>query len=441
MTVLRLLEVLVVLFLMVSFLMICKYIVNIFRTQLYIKNAKREKVYEITRKVSVAIIIPVLREQNVICDTIDYFAKLKSKNLSIQLVIAGTKREYESLEHYGFSVSTKKTIEDYIRGKEYKEDFKLHVFEADDMENGDRASQLNFAVKNLLSIDPNIDIIGVYDADSRPTIETILEVAERFLINGTCSYQQPAFFMQAANQMTKNHENPILIANALYQNTWSIVSEIPMWISYGKNKGVGNNYFYCIGHGEFFPTEVYKSYNFPEREVTDGIQIGYRLSMSGKCVDILDNYCSDDVPHNIKTLILQHKRWFGGCMRLKEAYKWCRESVPDNELKILPVIGGYWGQFRWAYTVPLFVITSFISVFLWIMYGYSIFFILMAILLFIYSYVLPAIAIAITPIESKTSIVSFLCIPIAIAIKCVGPNLYFFNTIIGKKNTYGKVER
>lgn len=441
MTVFRLFGALVVLFLMVSFLMICQYIVNIVRTQLYIKNAKREKEYEITRRVSVAIVIPVLREQNIICDTIDYFAKLQFKNLSIHLVIAGTKREYESLEQYGFSISTKKTIEDHIRGKEYKDDFKIHVFEAEDVENGDRASQLNFAVENLLRIEPAIDIIGVYDADSRPSIETILEVAEKFLINGMCSYQQPAFFVQAANQMTKNHENPILIANALYQNTWSIVSEIPMWISYGKHEGLGHNYFYCIGHGEFFPTEVYKSYNFPEREVTDGIQIGYRLSMSGKCVDILDNYCSDDVPHNLKTLILQHKRWFGGCMRLKEAYQWCRKSVLDNNLKFSPIIGGYWSQFRWAYTVPLFVINFLIAVFLWIIHGYSIFVILMAILLFIYSYVLPAIAIAITPIKSEISIASFLCIPIAIAIKCIGPNLYILNKIIGKKNTYGKVER
>lgn len=436
-----LLGALVVFFLIVSFFMICLYIINTVRTQVYIKDTKREKVYEITKKVSVAIVIPVLREQNIICDTIDYFAELEFENLSIQLVIAATKREYESLNQYGFSISTKKTIEDYISGREYKEDFKIHVFEADDMENGDRASQLNFAVKNLLSNESNIDIIGVYDADSRPSLETILEVAEKYLTNGMCSYQQPAFFIQAANQMTKNHENPILIANALYQNTWSIVSEIPMWISYGKKEGAGNNYFYCIGHGEFFPVEVYKSYHFPEREVTDGIQIGYRLSMSGECVDILDNYCSDDVPHDIKTLILQHKRWFGGCMRLKEAYKWCKESVPNNNLKILPIIGGYWSQFRWAYTVPLFVINFLTAIFLWKIHGYSIFIILMAILLLIYSYVIPAMAITITPIKSKISIVSFLCIPIAIAIKCIGPNLYIFNRIIGKKNTYGKVER
>ena len=427
-------------FLGVSIIMIFQYLIGILKTITYMRQAKENDNMIPNKKVSMLITIPVLREQSIICDTIEYFSKLKCNNVVIHLCIAGTKREYESLSKYGKTKGTIEVVKKFCANKSWENGFTVDYFEADDVEQGDRATQLNYAVKSFIKKQIPVDVIGVYDADSRPSEGTLLEVAYRYLGNMHCSYQQPAFFMDAVCEMSKKKENPLLIANALYQNTWSIISEIPMWINYSESCGAGKGNFYCIGHGEFFDVETYKEFEFPEHEVTDGIQIGYRLGMSGQDVKILSNYCSDDVPHDLKSLIGQHRRWFGGCMRLKQAYSWCKEY--RKQAKLGTLISGYWSQFRWAFTANLYLLSLIISCGL-SLERQHIFLVVALILGLIYCYLFPLIGVMVTPYKGKkkVSFVSFLCVPLAIYIKGIGPNIYIFNTLMKRKNTYGKVER
>ncbi len=431
------LEVSVGLFILVCILMNIKYFFNLFKTCKYVREGKNKK-FNIDKKVSMLILIPVLREQNVIVDTIKYFNGLRSAFLDIHLCIAGTKREYATLATYGFTQSTKEVVENYMNAMPQREDFTLNYFEAEDMIDGDRATQLNYAAKSFLA-NNHVDIIGVYDADSRPSIDTLEEVACKYLEDDSVSYQQPAFFMKAIGEMKENKENPLLMANAVYQNTWSIISEIPMWIDYTKSEGRHKGNFYCIGHGEFFPLRIYEKYNFPEHEVTDGIQIGYRLAMGGEKVSILNNYCSDDVPHNVKALIHQHKRWFGGCMRLKEAYSWCAGN--DLGHKKGTLLAGLWSQFRWAFTANLYILCLLMSIVLATVFNVVHPLIAMGGLFVVYCYIYPLIATLITPIKKRVPFLAFMLVPLAIYIKSIGPTIYIFNKIFRRKNIYGKVER
>ena len=415
------------------------YFKSLLDTREYIKQASLRNRPKISRKVSMLILIPVLREQNIIAETIAYFRQLDLENITLHLCIAGTKREYATLEQYGFKKSTRQVVEETCATMKETAGFTVDFFEAEDYDGGDRATQLNHAAGYALKKYEDTDVIGVYDADSRPTPDTLMEVAEKYLINPEASYQQPAFFLKAANKMTQEGENPILIANALYQNTWSVISEIPMWIDYTKSRGRGKGNFYCIGHGEFFPKKIYEMYKFPEHEVTDGIQIGYRLSMSGQQVEILSNYCNDDVPHQLTTLIKQHKRWFGGCMRLMQAYNWCRDN--NHEHKISTVLAGYWSQFQWAFAANLFLFNALLSIIYALLSGTTTLMILMLVTGVTYCYLLPIIATYLTPIEPHVSKSAFAALPLAIFIKGIGPNLYILNCLLKRKNKYEKVER
>lgn len=439
MLVLWITEIIIISFILISIIMDIHYIINIAKTQKYLKTNIRD--FELSRKISMIIVIPVLREQNIICDTIDYFGNmLYDDNLEVKLLIAGTQREKNTLSDFGFKKTTKEVADNHILNRTFCHNFSVFSYEADDLLLGDRATQINFAVDNYLKDGNTFDIVGVFDADSRPTLSTLMEVGYRYSVDNMCSYQQPAFFLDTANRMCKNKENPILVANALYQNTWSIISEIPMWLKYDKGYGESVNNFYCIGHGEFFPYSINKKYRFPEHEVTDGIQIGYRLGMAGEKVAILNNYCNDDVPHDFRTLINQHRRWFGGCMRLREAYDWCCKSN-NGKAKKANVFLGLWSQFRWAYTAPIYLVILVASLMISILYGKYIFLYLMFALLIAYCYLLPLISIKITPIESEIKWYHILTLPIAIGVKSLGPNYYIINNITGRKNIYGKVER
>lgn len=423
----------------IASIMILGYFKSLIDTRKYIRLAKSRSRPKLSKQVSLLILIPVLREQNIITETIKYFEQLDMENVILHLCIAGTKREYISLENYGFKKSTKQVVEETCQNMKTTSGFTVDFFEAEDYDGGDRATQLNHATKCALEKYADIDVIGVYDADSRPTPDTLIEVAEKYLINEKASYQQPAFFLDAANKMTQNGENPILIANALYQNAWSVISEIPMWIDYTKSKGRGKGNFYCIGHGEFFPKKIYEAYKFPEHTVTDGIQIGYRLSMSGQQVEILNNYCSDDVPHQLTTLIKQHKRWFGGCMRLMESYNWCKDNCREH--KFSTVLSGYWSQFQWAFAANLFWLNFLLSVAYVYIGGTAMPMILLLSIGIIYCYILPVISTCLTPIESHVSKLAFLALPLAIFIKGIGPNLYIWNCLLNRENKYEKVER
>ena len=427
------------LFIIVSSLMILFYVLSFFITYDYFKrgNVYLHKISKSTAKIKILILIPVLREQNTIIDTIKHFELINSNadNLNICLCIACTKREFIAKNKYNYKQTTYEIVTDYIKNCC---GINILAFESPGNEFEDRAMQLNYSLHKCLS-EEAFDIIGVYDADSRPSKNTFNEVSERYLHNKNVSIQQPAFFIDAANKMYKNRENPLLIANALYQNTWSIISEIPMWYKYSFTKGTGRGYYYFIGHGEFFPVGIINKFSFPEKEVTDGIQIGYRLAMSGKQAEVLYNYCSDDAPHSISSLIQQHKRWFGGCQRLWNSYSWCKNNEKISKISI--VIAGVWSQFRWAFTANLFILNLIFSVFSIIFSGNISNLIMTLLIMIIYAYIFPIIAILMTPIKRKVGIFGILLLPIAIFIKSIGPNLYLIERLFLKKIDYKKVER
>ena len=404
--------------------------------------------YSLDRKINILILIPVLREQSVIEATLNHFEGLLMENINLMISIAGTNRELVGkAEGY---ISTGNVVNRWItnianRSKENSHQVEYCYCEVSETV-GDRATQLNNAVREAVK-KFNPDIVGVYDADSLPDAVTLTEVAGKYLKNPNTVFQQPVHFIDAANRMAKEKKNPVLVANALYQTTWTVIRELPRWTRHHefakkhKTKIFGRN-DYLIGHGEFIPYTIYQQYNFPEFEVTDGIQLGYRLSMSGVDICPLNVFCRDDVPQQILQLIGQHKRWFGGCNRLMQSSVWCRKNTGKTSLK--QVVDGYWSQLSWAYAAVI----SFIGIVLSIVslsQGNIMLPVLEIIFLLMYCYAVPYVAHRILPDPLRVRWIDWLCLPVAIGIKGIGPNLYFIQkayTGLTRRNMkYFKVER
>ncbi len=438
------LSVLVYIFVGVSTLMIFRYIANLCLTAKYFKSSKinRETINDNSGgKVSMLIMLPCLREQNVITASIDYFSKMSLENIDLYIGVACTHREELTNAKYGFTRTTASIAREYIVNTLFPDNVKVFVYEADDLENGDRATQMNFAVDSFVTDHPNIklDIVAAFDADSRPTPKTFEEVARKYRKNPHVSYQQPDVYIASASDMKDDGSSLLAMANAVYQNSWTMISEIPMLIRYGRKKGKFSGYFYCNGHGEFFPYEVFKKYRFPEYEITDGIHIGYRLGMSGAEVEILDNYGNTDAPHTVKALPKQHKRWYGGCMRLFSCYKWCKAN--GFKPKKTMVAFGLWSQFRWVFTAPLYCINFILSILIATLFHNFMPMVIMGTLLVVYCYLFGAISLMLTPERRKFHFGAFLIVPFAIFLKSIGPNIYIFEQLFKKKIVYEKVER
>lgn len=400
------------------------------------KFLNEELVLNNNRTISnILLLIPVLREQSIITKTIEHFIHMDVKNINLYIVIVGTKREIQTN-----SLSTLEIVQKWIN--KYRDmlpnNISVDFCQANDID-GDRATQLNYAVQYIENKDrlKKIDYIGVYDADSLPSQRTLQEVVDCFQSNSNLvACQQPVHFAKTASDMAIKKENPILVANALYQSTWTAIRELPMWIFYyrkNKNK-VSNRHLYLIGHGEFMKKDLHKNFQFPEYEITDGIQLGYRLGMSNQVVKPLHEFCNDDVPHSLLSLIKQHKRWFGGCMNCLSSYKWVKNKFKINSY--MQVIDILWSQMKWAWATPTFLIISIISFIL----NYKIFYCLVCIFI-IYCYIFPFIAHKIMKTNIKVRFIDWLCLPLAIVVKSIGPNIYLINKIINSKINYEKVER
>ena len=395
------------------------------------------------KEVEILLLIPVLREHNVIIDTMEHFAAMPRKNIKLHICLAGTKRETAQ----GGAKGTGGIINAWISKNMDVQNNGLRYYycEADD-HGGDRASQLNYAVR-FMSRFCRPHLIGVYDADSRPESTSLQEAASRYLDNPDTVWQQPASFINAANRLAKSRANPVLVANALYQSVWTMIRELPRWIDHhASHKKCPPRLFlrndYLIGHGQYLPFSVYEKFTFPQDEITDGIQLGYRLTCADSDIAPLYSFCNDDVPQQFSQLISQHKRWFGGCMRLNSAYEW--SGVHIGKSSLWPILDGVYSQLSWAAAAPVTVMALAGSILA--MLGHNFLLPLpIAMLFLVYAWLIPILALRLFPEPLQIRWIDWLALPLAMGLKCAGPLLYIFQSFLSlfnlKKIKYSKVER
>lgn len=478
----------------------CKNLFLSFKGLYSMRKSSEQQVYNNEYKKKLLIMIPALREQSIIEKTLSHFSQFQIQNIDIHLAIVGTYKEvlskrerrkeiessykqykesttksimdqilrglfcddlFEMLwnerdniglekfkEIYDNQPSTREVVEEWIKNKK-DTPMKFYYLESPNS-TGDRATQLNYGLKYFTNnIEENIDVVGVYDADSLPEKNTFYEVIKEICTNKAAACQQPLHFIDKANDLVLNKKNPILVASALYQTTWSMIKELPNLLMYSKHCEKHPNKFYkrnlyLNGHGEFFSKDLLcKIGGFPEGIITDGVQIGYRLAMINAPIKPISSFCSDDLPISIKEIITQHIRWYGGCMELKSSYDWSKKYAGQAPWRQL--LDGYHLQLAWAFA-PLVVIITFISIL--VLPDILVKKILLSSLItsvVVYNFLLPRIAHKIIGINLKVRLIDWLCLPIAILLKSIGPNIYFLKRIVSYlKRTpikYKKVER
>lgn len=419
--------------------MIVYYCLSLFRSARYFKAAKSINSFIKSQDdsiVEMAVILPCLREQNIISESIDYFCSMNLSHTHMHLIISCTKRELVSNEKYGFSISSAEVARNHISALGKLSNVDFFVYEAEDFNGGDRATQMNEAMDAFLSQGHKVDIVAVFDADSRPDKETFEEVAYRFKENPKCIYQQPENYLAFAESISKSKKSKIAVANALYQHVWTIINEIPMFERYSKKN---DSFLYMNGHGMFFPLKQYLKLRFPEHEVTDGIHVGYRVWVSHSPLRPLLLQGYTEAPVEIKKLPQQHKRWFGGSIRLYYAIEWGKKR--GTKPSFLSTVWGYWTQVRWCLTANVYLINFVLSMLSLLIYKEYAPLIFMLALLFSYSYLLSIISMSFSSNKYKISFWGFALIPFAVFAKSLGPDLFFIEKLFKRKIEYQKCER
>lgn len=282
------------------------------------------------------IIIPVLNEGRIIKDTIEYFLNLLKPFANSKLVMVTTNKELISND-----CPEENTIS-ILKPINHDKLIKINYPGVD----GKMAHQLNFAINYLLNNNIiNHQLVGVYNADSRPEEKTFFWITANFNSSHKVFQQYGNYFNNLDNIFKKSFfPKSILFSSSAWQNRWSIGFEIfnnLKQISFLNNEKCSLLYpiNYCIGHGLFFTKDIFLSVGgFSENTHNEDAILGLELCYKKEYIKPIPYFDYADSPNSLTSLFFQKATWFFGPFQSFIYYKILRkkdEKVNHFKLFIL----------------------------------------------------------------------------------------------------------
>jgi cellulose synthase/poly-beta-1,6-N-acetylglucosamine synthase-like glycosyltransferase len=313
--------------------------INGFRSLLFLRRANAQRQKPFGPLPYFAILIPVLREQSVIAETIRHFAAIDYPCSLLRIVLITTEREQwerdqqlSDPDHALPLTSTiiDKTIEAVNAALGTPVARRIHY----PFTKGHMAHQVNYAVRYLFEvidegIDPSSVFVALYNADSRPDPD-VLNIAANLIASAPdrhVALQQHSIYRTAGTPAA--FEGAVLQAARLWQTRWSLCVEIPRAIRtkallhpralrlqrppWSQLRALLLPFNYAIGHGLFVRLRELVLLNYmPEMTRNEDAPFGYLLLLAG--IPLVPLPCTDnaEVPRSVPSLVTQQSNWYRG---------------------------------------------------------------------------------------------------------------------------------
>lgn len=365
------------------------------------------------------IILPVLREQGVIEDTIKFFYKY-TEMFNMEIIVVTTQREkveyslvekfiinciefdkkfkfdqkiklvlnrerYDYLEKNWETLSKEEKYE-YLNRYKYATtsdivdrvinnlDKKCIKHFTTDLYAKGKVGQINYAYNHYLkNLDEGNYYIGIYDVDSRPNSCVFRAICN--IVANRKNVGIPPLIQQVPNyflgyEKLKGLEGLLAFADAFSQTRWALGFEYAIYKRYSKK--VAENkirpLIYCIGHGCFVHSKTIDYIkSFPEQNPNDDLSLGYLMSVLGLEVMPLPIPDNCEIAKNSVSSIKQYRFWFGGSKKYMDDINYYCKKYNINLSKIQKFwfrLQGGMRNFFWACRSMLFTLSIILS--LWI---------------------------------------------------------------------------
>ena len=327
------------------------------KTNKIIKKIKRNKITNIKPKEypNLIINIPVYMEQNIISSTLDFWTRVNYPKKKLTINIITTDKEGKG-ENSTFSI-VEKTIKRYRKNN-------IHNFQhlhCPDMQ-GKKAHQLNFALKMSSVKLTSKTYFGIYDSDSRPSLNTFMHLAKR-------TEEKYPYVIQQFSLYLKNYDKIGLFgkAVAIFQTRWTLTHEYYSSLLDSAPKTKNKKLLYTIGHGLFIRFDLLKKIKgFPEETSIEDLALGYRLSFLNIKINPLAVFDNCEVPSSFTGFVKQNSMWFSGEGYLLKNKKKI-ESLTNQMISIKDFMLGYiirkYQLFRWGFGGIITAIIILINIF------------------------------------------------------------------------------
>lgn len=269
------------------------------------------------------IVIPVLKEQKVIKETLQYFLGMKYPIEKFTLLVVSTGKETTEFTKDGITIpSTGMIVDTFTReiNQQYGFEVVKRIHYPD--KQGKMVDQVNYAfdhIRDTLKISSEKFFVCLYNADSRPSLETLSYVANLSKIENGRVYQQSALFFdnwEAIGNKSGFLEKKYLLANGVLHSRWTLVHEIPRLFrqSYAlKYLNMRMFLSHCVGHGLFLRGDFLKEIkSMPVGTVTEDLFFGYVLSLLGEPIRPLPVMEIAEMPSTFWGALNQKYVWFFG---------------------------------------------------------------------------------------------------------------------------------
>lgn len=358
----------------------------------------------------IIILIPVLREQEIIIKNLNLFTRLKG---NYELVYITTQREgYEKVtklkdlnalkhkinttanldnfvEHFvGFFPhslaiklykeknrfdnyndywdhilntyknlkNTAELIDDYIKNEKVrcKHVRRIHYPYVD----GLMSHQLNYASKELLKThNTESTYVLIYNADSVVENRVLDKFFEK-ISSGETVLMQSSLFLENYFSFSSNLRGSILKCIALAQSRWTLIHEMSR-INRQYKGGIRSIYesAHVVGHGTCIRLDVlFDVGGFPEIFTNEDLPLGYFLSLAGKKICLIPILENSESPTTIKSVITQYTTWFYGAMDYFSYYNHAVQNYNTSKTKAL----------LWAIVNSIRAMLWFLSPWIWV---------------------------------------------------------------------------
>ncbi|MGH3719621.1 MAG: hypothetical protein ACRDRI_12455 [Pseudonocardiaceae bacterium] len=272
----------------------------------------------------IVLILPLLREQQIFADTVNYFTDLAKHHGQTAVVLVTAEREHhEPNPVRAVDPSWPSTIDMACAlavGAPAGVVRHLHYPDKD----GVMVHQVNFAAHAELArlaedgIDPQQVWLAVYNADSRPhpaTLDVLAHVTRGSPQQGPRIVQQSALFTTNLRAFPPGARGAVLAGVALLQSRWTLAREVPrLRRQAGQARRSGVRWprlAHCVGHGLFIRgDEFLVSGGLPTEPMNEDLAFGYFACVNGTSIEPLPLLEHGDSPAAPAGVVRQARQWF-----------------------------------------------------------------------------------------------------------------------------------
>lgn len=254
---------------------------------------------------------------------------------------------------------TRQIIKNLISSNSVKN---VHIFDYPFTE-GVMAHQLNFACKKIAKMyDSDRTFILVYNADSIVPKDLIT------FIHKYIQFHPDAKIIQQSSLFTENYDEyrgirgSFLQAIALLQCRWTLAHELPRILSQYKSKlGALTEGAHVVGHGLCARLDRLRQVGyFPTSTINEDLPLGYLLRLNGETIYPLPLLENSQNPQTVKSMFTQYRTWFYGLLYYP---LYVRNALTDKRFSKTKVI--IWGT-RYIIRGVFWFVLSFVWVFLFL---------------------------------------------------------------------------